>query len=77
MKKEGWTEEEDLEIVKAHAIHGNSWSSIAKMVSGRPANSIKNHWCDSREQERNNNPPLCSFPVVSLATTGTRHCPAR
>lgn len=44
VRKDAWTEAEDAIIIEAHCKMGNKWTAISKLLDGRPANAIKNHW---------------------------------
>jgi hypothetical protein len=44
VKKTIWTEEEDRILLAAQQELGNRWSAIAKLLPGRPENSVKNRF---------------------------------
>ncbi|KAM3358941.1 transcription factor isoform X1 [Capsicum galapagoense] len=43
-KKGGWSPEEDILLCEAQKIFGNRWTEIAKVVSGRTDNAVKNRF---------------------------------
>lgn len=67
-KKGGWSPEEDMLLCEAQKVFGNRWTEIAKVVSGRTDNAVKNRFstlCKKRTKHhtvsKENNDP-CVHP---------------
>ncbi|KAI3796036.1 hypothetical protein L1987_38697 [Smallanthus sonchifolius] len=70
-KKGGWTQEEDILLCEAQKIFGNRWTEIAKVVSGRTDNAVKNRF-STLCKKRAKNEALAKENSTSYITTNNK-----
>ena len=52
LNKGPWTPEEDALLLQLQAAMGNRWCEIAKNISGRSENAVKNRWNSAQRRAR-------------------------
>uniref|UniRef100_A0ACD5UK79 Uncharacterized protein n=1 Tax=Avena sativa TaxID=4498 RepID=A0ACD5UK79_AVESA len=57
-KKGGWSREEDKLLCEAQKLLGNKWTEIAKVVSGRTDNAVKNRFSTLCKRRASNDDPF-------------------
>nr|XP_043624145.1 transcription factor MYB124 [Erigeron canadensis] len=70
-KKGGWSQEEDMLLCEAQKIFGNRWTEIAKVVSGRTDNAVKNRF-STLCKKRAKNEAMAKENHTSYITTNNK-----
>ncbi|CAN7052949.1 hypothetical protein IGI04_027987 [Brassica rapa subsp. trilocularis] len=68
IKRGKFTPQEEEDIIKFHSLLGNRWAAIAKEMTNRTDNDIKNHWnsCLKKRLVRSGIDPMTHEPVVNV-----------
>ncbi|KAF5779600.1 putative transcription factor MYB family [Helianthus annuus] len=71
-KKGGWSQEEDMLLCEAQKIFGNRWTEIAKVVSGRTDNAVKNRFSTLCKKRAKNEALAKENNALNIATNNKR-----
>lgn len=68
IKREAWSREEDLTLIRLHQKCGNKWAQFTKELPGRTDNAIKNRWNSTLKRITDQYLSSYNVPIAEIAT---------
>lgn len=73
IKRDPWSQEEEIILRQEHARIGNKWVAIASKLPGRTDNCVKNHWNSMKRKRQRREAAVRAAEKQVISTLGYSH----